>query len=494
MPSYPCLRVALVVASDNRQFADDLLAWVQGRSDVAIVALDETAPTEKLGALAELVHRLEARAFRSRLAKTAPAPANRPGPDDGGPIDLVIALGLAQPMPGQLARASLGGLQLDLGAAPGFWAIAARNVSTAFAIRRLDSGAVITLGRMETTPYWSTNRANLIVKALAYLKRQVIAIAATRVLPAAVAEVDGPRQDRPGPDAAVAYAARAAMRIGRALALRPLRRYQRWRVRVAPGGWRDLNPALAAEIPNRPGHFLADPFLLHHNGRDLLFVEDFDDTTNLGFLAVYELKDGRAEHLGEVLREPFHLSFPFVFEYEGRVLMVPETGSIGEIRVYEAQDFPLNWKPVATLMKGVHACDTMLFPRDGKWWMLTNIDSAAIISYADELHLFWADHPLSDNWTPHPMNPVRFDPRFARNGGLLRDGDTLFRVAQKQDFLYYGRSITVFEIVTLNETVYEERAVKTLGPDFDARFSGLHHLHSNGRYTVFDVARHEPLR
>ena len=46
-----------------------------------------------------------------------------------------------------------------------------------------------------------------------------------------------------------------------------------------------------------------------------------------------------------VLKEKFHLSFPWVFTDAGKVYMVPETGTDGSIRVYEATDDTLTrWK------------------------------------------------------------------------------------------------------------------------------------------------------
>jgi hypothetical protein len=471
-----------------------LLAWAKARQDLEIVAIEPAPAAQPDGPLLRLIDKVERRIFASRMTRPAPKPDALPGRDKGGPLDLVVTLGGAQAPPDLTARARFGAISLDMDAPPAFFDVANKNVATAFAIRRPNAENAFVFGRIETTAYWTWARDHLNSKALAYLQRILAHIADARDLPAERAMPQAFRQDRPGPDKVISYGFAAAARIVRALAMRPFKRQMRWRVRIAEGGWPNVDLSKAIEAPNRPGHFLADPFVFSHNDRDLLFVEDYDEQTALGYLAVYEIKNGRAVLLGDALREPFHLSYPFVFEFEGRVLMVPETGSIGEIRVYEAQNFPLDWKPVATLMKDVRAVDTALFERDGKWWMLTNIDSAGINSYADELHLFWAEHPLSQTWTPHPMNPVRFDPLVARNGGLLRNGDKIYRVAQKQDFQFYGRSIIVFEIVTLTETDYEEREVAAYGPEIEPGMEGLHHISSNGRYTVFDIGRHESLR
>jgi hypothetical protein len=482
------LRIALTAPAWDD--ADRLLAWAAGRTDVSIVSLD-IAPPDPAGPLTRLIDWAERKVFAGRLAR-APAPkANRPGPDNGAPLDLAIGLcGLAPP-PAHIARARLGGLIVDMGAPAGFWDVATRQPFSAFAIRRAGSADAVMAGRIATAFSWSANRAALAAKADAALCMLLARIARDDFVSAPQPLLQAPRTDHPNPDDLVRYGAQTVAIVGQTVWARISGVTQRWRVGILRGGWRDCDLAKAVEIENPPGHFLADPFVISRDGRDFVFVEDYDNATKLGFLSVYELHGASAEKIGDVLHEPFHLSFPYLLEHDGRVLMIPETAGAREIRVYAADAFPLGWKPIATLMRDVAAVDTMVFERAGRWWMLTNIDSSQSGNYSAELHLFFANHPLSDDWKPHPMNPVRFDAACGRNGGLLREGDKLFRVAQRQGFQYYGAGATIFEIVTLSETAYEEREVAALSPSFHPHARGLHHMHSNGALTVFDFAVHE---
>ena len=77
----------------------------------------------------------------------------------------------------------------------------------------------------------------------------------------------------------------------------------------------------------------------------------------------------RVTDLGPVIVEPYHLSFPFLFTHEGTLYMCPECSGSGQIRVYRCTGFPLQWELAAVLMENVSAADTMLFPRDGRWWI-----------------------------------------------------------------------------------------------------------------------------
>jgi hypothetical protein len=239
-------------------------------------------------------------------------------------------------------------------------------------------------------------------------------------------------------------------------------------------------------LENRPNHFLADPFVVSRYGSDFCFVEDFDFQERKGVISVYKLDGGGGSLLGAALIEPFHLSFPYIFEFGDDLYMCPETAEAASIRVYKCLEFPLKWELEKTIMKGVVAVDSMLFEHSGKWWLLTNTDSASSGDFF-ELSVFSADNPLSDDWRSHPQNPIYVDAGCARNGGFLRDGHRVFRVSQSQGFDLYGKAAHIREIIELSENVYREREVAELVPKFANNIVGTHHMHSSGEVTVFDM-------
>ena len=102
-------------------------------------------------------------------------------------------------------------------------------------------------------------------------------------------------------------------------------------------------------------------------------------------------------------------------------------------------------------MRNISAADTMLFEKDSKWWMFTNTQAPDEGEHCLELSIFSANSPIEENWKSHPLNPVFVDARRARNAGLVRDGDRLFRVSQGQGFDFYGKRTLINEIVELTE-------------------------------------------
>lgn len=80
---------------------------------------------------------------------------------------------------------------------------------------------------------------------------------------------------------------------------------------------------------------------------------------------------------------------------------------------------PLKWTLSRVLMRNVKAVGSMIFHRDGLWWLFTNIDPSDTDKNCSELFIFSSDTPLSENWTPHPKNPLFSDSTRTRNGGIL---------------------------------------------------------------------------
>jgi hypothetical protein len=278
---------------------------------------------------------------------------------------------------------------------------------------------------------------------------------------------------------------RAAMSWHYRLGLEP-----RWGISLVEADWRRMDAALRASrpVPNPPGRFFADPFVIEHDGRTYCFVEDYVHARGKAHITVLEYRAGVPTEVGPCLDEPFHLSFPFVFEYRRELYLCPEASESRSVRIYRCVEFPLQWELARVALPGFPALDTMLFERQGRWWLLTCRLAGPHDLFGGELHVFHAESPLSEQWQPLPGNPVIADRRCARNGGLIREGERVLRVAQHHEPRQYGRRATVREITRLDEGGYAERVVATLEPDFRPGLVGTHHLTTTGRVTAVDHA------
>ena len=70
-----------------------------------------------------------------------------------------------------------------------------------------------------------------------------------------------------------------------------------------------------------------------------------------------------------VLDPGVHASYPYLIEHDGRVFMLPRRRQPASSSSYEAVDFPLGWRPIATMLPGVAAVDASVIEHAGRWWM-----------------------------------------------------------------------------------------------------------------------------
>ena len=236
-------------------------------------------------------------------------------------------------------------------------------------------------------------------------------------------------------------------------------------------------------------HFIADPFLFCFKNKTFCFVEEYSYKLKKGFISLYEINESKSNYLGKVLEENFHLSFPYVFEYQNEIYMCPESSQNNDIRLYKSIEFPFKWKLEKILMNNICAADTLIFEKDSIWWMFTNIDPLSVGENCSEFHIFYSNSPLSNDWKSHKMNPIIIDSKISRNGGLILDNNNYYRVRQSQGFDSYGKSSSISEIIDLSVNNYEEKFVCEIKPNFFKDLKGTHHVSKASKYTAFDYLK-----
>ena len=132
---------------------------------------------------------------------------------------------------------------------------------------------------------------------------------------------------------------------------------------------------------------MADPFLLRRDGRLFLFFEAWRRGTAQGDLCWAERDAAGAwRYSGVALDEPFHLSYPFVFQHEGEVFMIPESRSQGDVRLYAARTFPGRFELRRVLLTGKRYADTSLVAWQGRFYLFTSTDNGTLeLYFADAL-------------------------------------------------------------------------------------------------------------
>lgn len=212
------------------------------------------------------------------------------------------------------------------------------------------------------------------------------------------------------------------------------------------------NPVLTREdITDIDALFIADPFIAIKNKKYSMFFEVFNRTTHQGDIGLAESLNGIDwEYKKIIIDEPFHLSYPYVFQWENNYYLIPESGEDLSVRLYKATSFPDKWEYIGNLLSGYKYIDPSIFRYKDKWWLLVSSDTGV-------LNLYYSDDLLK-GWRHHPKNPiVKFNKSIARSAGrVFTYKERLYRLAQ-DGIPRYGSRVFAFEITELTEESYEER-------------------------------------
>lgn len=105
----------------------------------------------------------------------------------------------------------------------------------------------------------------------------------------------------------------------------------------------------------------ADPFPFIYKDKKYIFVEIMSDKNNgIGKIGVCCVDD-KTPSIKCIIDEPFHMSYPNVFQLNNEIYMIPETFQAKQIRLYKAVSFPDKWEFETVLFDGAAYTDTSLF-------------------------------------------------------------------------------------------------------------------------------------
>ncbi|HWR01701.1 MAG TPA: hypothetical protein VN371_07520 [Chlorobaculum sp.] len=254
-----------------------------------------------------------------------------------------------------------------------------------------------------------------------------------------------------------------------------------------------INPIFSArDVTDIKARFVADPFMISHKAQFYVFFEALNEKRNSGEIGFAKSSDLKTWHYGSiVLKEKFHLSYPYVFEHDGEIYMIPECAKSNAVRLYRAISFPSQWRYETSLVKGKKRYSPLFDPsivrHNGHWYLF---------SYArkmNNLHLF-TSADLKGPWKEHPASPiVSSSPSFARPGGrVVHYEECLYRYAQ-DGVPRYGSKAWAFRITELTPESYTEEPCPN-GPVVEEgreswRNAGMHtvdaHRMADGRWIAF---------
>jgi hypothetical protein len=213
----------------------------------------------------------------------------------------------------------------------------------------------------------------------------------------------------------------------------------------------------------KTNEYYADPFGWRDENELKIVFEHYNYKKQKGIIASYNSNG----EIKTVLEKTNHLSYPFVFNVNGKKAIMPECFESKNLFFFDVN----NPQEEKIIIENIDAVDSTPVFHNNRWWIFCTL--------ADEFsntNLFlYHSEKIDGAWIAHENNPVKCDIRSSRPGGtpFVLNGK-LFRPAQDCS-TSYGSAIVINEIVLLDENSFSERIVARIEPDINSKYNkGIH--------------------
>ena len=229
-------------------------------------------------------------------------------------------------------------------------------------------------------------------------------------------------------------------------------------------------------IRNSFRYWAADPFLFEKDGDTYIFAELYDYILARGVIGYLKLNADKPRWI-PIIRERHHLSFPFIYEFNNEIFILPESIESKTLYQYRAVGFPDHWEKEEALLTNVRLVDTTpIKENDYKKALTYDIDDESL-KYIDfstkKIELLYSDP----------------DGR-KRPAGYINAKEGL-RIAQKSEE-DYGKGLILYQFDYSREQKYTESEMKIVSPQ-DVILSpkiyldGMHTYNQSDHYEVIDI-------
>lgn len=227
-------------------------------------------------------------------------------------------------------------------------------------------------------------------------------------------------------------------------------------------------------------YWYADPMLIEKDGIIYLFVEVFDNKTGLGCIGYSILQNGVFTSPKIIIRESFHMSYPYVFETNGHIYMMPETSGDMCIQLYKAVDFPEKWEKCRVISNINNAVDSVLL--DDKYI----VTSLLIDNYNKSTRI-----AVIDFNTGQILNESFEESQQTRGAGkIFSENGRLLRPAQDCSGGIYGKGLVFYEITDSGVSYSEKEYYRFLSSCVsDRKVIGVHTYATLNEIEVIDCKR-----
>lgn len=235
-------------------------------------------------------------------------------------------------------------------------------------------------------------------------------------------------------------------------------------------------------VPNPKGMWAADPFIIEKNNKVYIFGELFSLFKWRGELGYCVYENGKFSKWSIIFADEFHYSYPYIFEKDNEIFMMPETGSVNEIAIYKAVDFPSKWEKQFVILSGEKMVDSIFISDD------------VVLSY--KMFGNFKNHLVllkNENNEWKKIADIVDDQEIKRPAGkIFSYGEGFVRPAQDGRNLY-GGAIKFFDCSNITDDINSEKEIANLQPNeiiiknSNKTFVGTHTYNASDNYEIVDV-------
>lgn len=248
-----------------------------------------------------------------------------------------------------------------------------------------------------------------------------------------------------------------------------------WQVGIrerSPGLLNVEHPFVA--LPNSAFYWAADPFPFEYAGETYVFAELYDYFHGKGTIGYCKRNpDGSFTKWKQIIKEKWHLSFPYICVSDNTFYIIPESYQSNELYVYQAEVFPDQWKKTAVLRSELACADTVFLRDCGQLYGITLRQENAEKS----MQMFTVKDGKAEN-----LQTISRDMSFSRNAGKVIDMDgKRYRVFQDCEN-GYGKRIGFSQILSIREGEYKEMIIHYVSAE-DIQIQGVKRQRIQGIHT-----------
>ncbi|MHC4214736.1 MAG: glucosamine inositolphosphorylceramide transferase family protein, partial [Planctomycetota bacterium] len=312
----------------------------------------------------------------------------------------------------------------------GFWETYNKEPITEVALLafkdELDKGRIIQKACYNTSDYWYLNRERMLEFSVEVILKQLRLLYENREISASLGGIyTGKPYETPSSLKTLDYILRryprlATRKFGKAIGIGSKNSTNVWKLHIGRGHFDNMVLLRSTTIEPPRNEFWADPFLFEFGSQLYVFFENYEYTKGKAKISVGVVEKDKIVEIQDSLDTNYHLSYPFVFEHNNEIFMIPETHQKNRLEIWKCDNFPDTWSLRKTCFEGVCLADsTIAKDTTNQYWLFTNISRGKLIDHSSYLYVYKIDGPMMNEIIPHRLNPVVSDCRTARNASNI---------------------------------------------------------------------------